>query len=95
MKSFTVLSAKAKSNVGKTVTILEQVSENKVLVKMGRTTYEMYLQGKTLENRLNEGSVEWTRNNTTCKWADGISLHKVGSNPLMGGIMFNDIKINE
>jgi len=94
MTSFTILLGRAKANVGKTVTILEQVSENKVLVKMGRTTYEMYLQGKTLEERLNRGSIEWTRANTTCEWATAISLHKVGSNPLVGGIIFDDIKVN-
>ena len=45
MKSFTILRGRGKANIGKIVTILD-VTEEKVLVKMGRTNYEIYLDGQ-------------------------------------------------
>jgi hypothetical protein len=93
MKSFTILSGRGKANVGKVVTILE-VTEEKALVKMGRTNLEIYLDGMTLEEKLNRGCEAWTRENTNHRFADCFDMHKVGADRNRGGIGVYDLEIN-
>ena len=93
MKSFTILRGRGKANVGKVVTILE-VTEEKALVKMGRTNYEIYLDGMTLEEKLNRGSEAWTRENTTHRFADCFDMYKIGADRIRGGTGVYDLKIN-
>ncbi|MCP4484324.1 MAG: hypothetical protein GY823_07185 [Flavobacteriaceae bacterium] len=93
MKSFTILEGRGKAHVGKVVTILE-VTEEKVLVKMGRTNLEIYLDGKTLEEKLNRASVSWMRANTNRRFADCFDMRKVGADRNRGGIGVYDLVIN-
>jgi len=93
MKSFTILEGRGKANVGKVVTILE-VTEKIALVKMGRTNYEICLNGMTLEEKLNRGSEAWMRANTTLRFADVIDMYKEGASKARGGIVVRDLEIN-
>ena len=93
MTSFTILEGRGKANVGKVVTILE-VTEEKALVKMGRTNLEIYLEGMTLEEKLNRGSEAWMRANTTRRFADNFDMYKVGADRNRGGIGVYDLEIN-
>ncbi len=93
MKSFTILRGRGKAHVGKVVTILE-VTEEKVLVKMGRTNLEIYLEGMTLEQKLNRASVSWMRANTTRRFADQFDMYKIGADRNYSGINVCDLEIN-
>ena len=93
MKSFTILEGRGKANVGKIVTILE-VTEEKVFVKMGRTNYEIYLDGKTLEEKLNRGSESWMRANTTRRYSENFDMYKIGADRRRGGTGVYDLEIN-
>ena len=93
MKSFTILEGRGKANVGKVVTILE-VTEEKALVIMGRTNYEIYLNGMTLEEKLNRGCQSWMRENTTERYAYNFDMYKMGADRGRGGTGVYDLEIN-
>ena len=93
MKSFTILRGRGKANVGKIVTILE-VTEEKVLVKMGRTNYEIYLDGKTLEEKLNRCNQDWADVNTTHTYTDPFDMYKIGADRMRTGTGVYDLEIN-
>ena len=93
MKSFTILRGRGKANVGKTVTILE-VTEEKVLVKMGRTNYEIYLDGKTLDEKLNRCNQDWVDANNTQTYTAPFDMYKIGADRRRGGTGVYDLEIN-
>ena len=92
MKSFTILRGRGKANVGKVVTILE-VTEEIALVKMGRTNFEICLNGKTLKERLNRCSQAWADANTEHGYTASFDMYKIGSNR-RGGIGVYNLEIN-
>ena len=94
MKSFTILEGRGKSHVGKTVTILE-VTKEKVFVKMGRTNYEILLNGNTLDNLLYECTDEYVEDNENVEYRRYFNLYKLNLNTNGGGIGVYNLKINE
>ena len=102
MKTFTITEAKSKSHQGKVVTILE-TKEDLVLVKMGRTNFEILLDFKYLECDENETPYMVTQQGERLKkvrktledvLSSYFTMYKINANKARAGVMVYSVTPN-